>query len=238
MGVILVMVLYEEPSKARDAAARTRQGRVTFGNVLAFEHFLVLMAVIFTMQFVDRSLGPVLPLYLAGLGFPADRVAILSGIIFSTIAVAAAVGHHICGGLLRRRSARAIITTGACAAGIGVGLFLGLPRAVVLVLAAAGFGLAVGTAMTAAYTTAGSVMPPEVRGTGFGVLSSASLAAMALSPMASGFIGGRSLWLVFVVDLGLLLLIALLVQRMMGPGADERTVGAHHEAGGPVIDEE
>ena len=45
--------------------------RSTFRNVLAFENFLLLMAVIFGFQFVDRSFGPVLPLHVAALGVAA-----------------------------------------------------------------------------------------------------------------------------------------------------------------------
>ena len=45
-------------SRSSDAA-----GRVRFSSVLAFENFVLLMAVIFGLQFVDRSFGPILPLY-------------------------------------------------------------------------------------------------------------------------------------------------------------------------------
>lgn len=238
LGLVMVLVLYSEPPGARAARQRNGSARVTFGNVLAFEHFFVLMAVIFTMQFVDRSLGPILPLYLAHLGWPEDRVALFSGVLFSVIAVGAAIGHRIGGPLLDRHRAHALIVAGACAAGACLLLFLWPALGPVFVLAAAAFGVAVGTTMTTAYTTAGVVMPQEVRGTGFGVLSSASLAAMALSPMASGFIGGRSLALVFVVDLVLLLLVGTLVYRSMRPGAHGRAPEAHHEAGAVVVDEE
>ena len=44
---------------------------MTFRNVLAFENFVLLMGVIFGLQFVDRSFGPVLPLYVGELGTPA-----------------------------------------------------------------------------------------------------------------------------------------------------------------------
>ena len=42
---------------------RPRRGRVTFRNVLAFQNFILMMVVIFGLQFVDRSFGPVLPLW-------------------------------------------------------------------------------------------------------------------------------------------------------------------------------
>ena len=88
--------MYDE-RQAPHAGASAERGRVTFRNVLAFENFILLMAVIFGLQFVDRSFGPVLPLYVAELGTPVDRVPIVAGVIFSIAAGAGAVGHHVCG---------------------------------------------------------------------------------------------------------------------------------------------
>jgi hypothetical protein len=50
--------MYSEPAKV--ARHRESAERVTFGTVLAFENFLLLMLVIFLLQLVDRSFGPVL----------------------------------------------------------------------------------------------------------------------------------------------------------------------------------
>ena len=66
-----------------DAQKAAGKARVTFRNVLAFEHFVLLMGVIFAIQFVDKSLGPILPLYIAELGVTPERVPIVSGILFS-----------------------------------------------------------------------------------------------------------------------------------------------------------
>src|SRR5215213_5413280 len=99
-----LLILYEEPPLHRaDATVGTR---VSFTNVLAFENFLILMAAIFGLQIVDRSFGPVLPLYVAALGVPASRVALVSGAVFSSLACSAALGHHLCARLLQRWSAR------------------------------------------------------------------------------------------------------------------------------------
>ena len=71
------------------SAARPRmptpegEGRITFRNVLAFENFLLLMAVIFGLQFVDRSFGPILPLYVAELGTSHRPHSVVSGVLFS-----------------------------------------------------------------------------------------------------------------------------------------------------------
>ena len=81
--------------------------------------------------------------------------------------------------------------------------------------AAAVFGFGVGAAMTAAYTTAATVVPAAVRGTGFGVLTSASLVGMALSPVVSGIAGATDIRLVFAGDAAALCALAVLVRRVM-----------------------
>ncbi len=196
------------------------------------------MVVIFSMGFAERSLAPILPLYVVAIGFTPETVPIMSGALFSVIAVTAAIGHHICPPLLARHSARATIAAGALTAALGVLLMLVLPFTAVLLGAAAILGVSVGTAMTAAYTTAGNVMPEGMRATGFGMLSSASLTAMALSPVASGFIGGRSLRAVFLVDVLLLAIVALVVHRWMNPRAAAEPAVAATETPAPPVDEE
>jgi MFS family permease len=84
-----------------------------------------------------------------------------------------------------------------------------------LVLGTILFGAAIGTATTATYTAAGTLIPASVRGTGFGLLSTASLAGLAVSPIVSGMLGAVSLRGVFLLDTIALLLVATLVRRLM-----------------------
>ncbi len=237
VGLALVMVLYREPAKRITDSAQTAPARLTFRSVMAFEHFVVLMMVIFSLQFVDRSLAPILPLYVSSLGLSASQVPIISGVLFSIVAVTAAAGHHLGGPVLARHSLRATIAGGAGVAGLGV-LLMMVPATATLVVSTIVFGVAVGTAMTAAYTTAGDVMPEDMRATGFGVLSSASLTAMALSPVASGFIGGHSLRAVFLVDIILLAVVVIVVHRRMDPRARPRRPVVAPEPRAPLVDEE
>ena len=90
IALVLVFFLYDERitrAHARDDADGAAS--VTFRNVIAFENFLLMALVIFAFQFVDRSFGPVLPLFVGALGIPAARIAFLSGLLFS---IAAGVG--------------------------------------------------------------------------------------------------------------------------------------------------
>jgi len=216
IALVQLIVLYREPptvSQAAEDAAMAEQ--VTFRSVFAFENFLLLMGVIFAYQFVDRSFGPVLPLYVAAVGVPAARVAFVSGVLFSILACAAALGHHFCAALLARWSPRVIISRGAIVAAGASTAFIVASGPWSMALASALFGLSVGASMTAAYTVAATVVPPHVRGAGFGFLTSSSLVGMALSPVVSGFMAATDIRTVFGADAIVLLLVSILVGRVM-----------------------
>jgi MFS family permease len=224
-GLLLVFVMYDDRAvhaytsdgDAANAASGVESGagRVTFRSVLAFENFILMMAVIFGLQFVDRSFGPVLPLYVEQVGVAHTRVAVMSGVLFSIMACTGALGHHICGKLLGRYSARAVITAGAAVAAVG-SLLIGVTGNLwVMSAASVLLGVGIGAAMTAAYSAAGRVIPAGAHGTGFGVLTSASLVGMASSPFAAGFLGGASIRIVFFADVALMAVIAAAVQRRM-----------------------
>jgi DHA1 family multidrug resistance protein-like MFS transporter len=214
VAVVLVLFMYDE-RQAPHAATSTARGRVTFRNVLAFENFILLMAVIFGLQFVDRSFGPVLPLYVAELGTPADRVPIVAGVIFSIAAGAGAVGHHVCGALLRRAPARRVIASSVAVGAAGAVVYVLTGGVGLLFVATPLFGLAIGVATTAAYTAATSVIPAGARGAGFGLLTTASLAGLALSPIVNGMLAATSIRTVFLLDTVALIGLAVIVSRLM-----------------------
>jgi MFS family permease len=217
--------MYDERVTHALRGGASETGRVSFRNVLAFQNFILMMGVIFALQFVDRSFGPVLPLWVEQVGVAHGDVALVSGILFSVMALTGALGHHFCGKLLKRYSSRAVIATGAALAAAGSaclavsGSSIGVqPLAVhVGVMTAAAFvlGLGIGAAMTASYSAAGAVIPPGAHGTGFGVLTSASLVGMASSPFVAGLAGGSSLRVVFFADVALMAIVAVLVQTAM-----------------------
>jgi DHA1 family multidrug resistance protein-like MFS transporter len=215
VALIIVHALYDDGAIHAQAADVAETGRVTFRNVLAFRNFILMMSVIFGMQFVDRSFGPVLPLYVEQVGVTHTRVPLVSGALFSIMAFTGALGHHFCGKLLRHHTSRTVIAGGAAAAGLGAGLFAVSGNLWLMAAAAALFGFGVGVAMTASYSAAGAVIPPGAHGAGFGVLTSASLVGMASSPFIAGFLGGASIRIVFVVDLALMALLAAVVQKTM-----------------------
>ena len=218
IGLVLVFLMYDERAThdtPGEADVDADRGPVTFRHVLAFRNFLLLMAVIFAFQFVDRSYGPVLPLYIEGVGVPHDRVPLIAGVLFSIMACTGALGHHFCGQLLRHYPMRVVIAAGAAAAALGSAVLGSTGNLWAMAAASAVLGVGIGAAMTAAYTAAGAVIPAGAHGTGFGVLTSASLVGMAISPVAAGFVGGASIRVVFAVDVLFMTAIAIAVARTM-----------------------
>jgi MFS transporter, DHA1 family, multidrug resistance protein len=215
IALVAVTVMYDERVVMKRDAAGDQQSRVTFRNILAFENFILLMVVIFGLQFVDRSFGPVLPLFVSELGTSGTQVALLSGILFSLVAGAGAIGNQLCARLLDRLAARRVIAIMCAAAGCGVAAYLLAGNPWWLVLPTAVFGVAMGASTTAAYTAASSVIPSAARGAGFGLLTTASLVGLAVSPIASGLLAATSIRAVFLVDAAILGTLAFTVSRLM-----------------------
>lgn len=219
----IVFVMYDERIIEAHQPTREKTAAVTFRSVLAFENFLVMAAVIFALQFVDRSFGPVLPLYVQQLGTAASRVALVSGLLFSIAAGAGALGHHYCAAMLRRWTPPRLIVAVSLLGAAGAALYVWASDVRWLYLATPVFGMAIGAGMTASYTAAAHVIPSAARGAGFGILTGASLIGMAVSPVVCGFLGATSIRIVFVTDAVMLVVLAVIVRRFAvdassGPG--------------------
>ncbi len=220
-ALVLVLRLYTELPPAVAGAPVDGRGRAGYRSVLALANLPLLMTVIFAVTFVDRSVGPVLALYLEQIGVEDARVAVTAGWLFSLTAVAGAAGHHVCSYLLQRFPAVPVVVGAAGVTGAGAALYaLGLgpwPMAA----AAVSVGVGSGVATTAAYASAGDVIPHEVRGVGFGMLTGAALVGLAASPVVAGLLGATTLRGVFLVDVLLMAAIAMGVRRWMRAGSRE-----------------
>jgi MFS family permease len=215
VAFVLMLVVYVEPEPQHLETAVDGAPRVAFRNVVSFENFLLLMALIFGFTFIDRSLGPVLPLHLPAIGVTDARVATASGLIFSALACAAAFGHHLCAGFLRRWGSRRTLTTASLVSALGASGLVLAGDVWTFGGAALVFGVAIGTAMTAAYTAAAAAIPEGARAFSFGFLTSASLVGMAISPMIAGVLAHSGIRVVFGVDAALLLIFGVAVRQVM-----------------------
>jgi MFS family permease len=213
LAFVVLTVFYAEPAHhAQGAAARER---ISFRSILAFENFLLLTGLILAVQTIERSFGPVLPLYARELRSAGGQVELAAGILFSASAVMAAAGHQIAGTLLKRVTARAVLACALPVSAAGLLLFSTVSSLWALAVGFGMFGLGSGTAMTAAFTAAGSVIPRQAHGVSFGLLTSAMLFGTSFGPVLGGLIAGQSIRAVFVVGAIGLILLALVVRRLM-----------------------
>jgi MFS family permease len=209
----LVALMYTEPK--RTARTDRSEEHVSFSSVLAFENFLVLMLVIFSLQVVDRSFGPVLLLHVTQIGYPLGRAEVLVGFLFSTLALSAVVGHQLAAVLLKRTTARAVIIAAMLIAAVSLSTFALVDSAWLMLPAIGLFGLAAGTSLTTSFTAASSVVPRHAHGVGFGFLTGASLCGSAVSPVLSGLVAARSIPVVFLSGAAVMMMLVLVVRRVM-----------------------
>jgi DHA1 family multidrug resistance protein-like MFS transporter len=211
-AMLLIIVVYKDPIDAT-AAKKVRGGWEVFSQLIRLPGFLLALFVIFGLQTVDRSFGPVLPLFVSQVGVEGDRIPLIAGVLFSLGAVAAAVGSQLAPRLLQRRTAKRVIVSGTITAAIALGAIVVAPSVWILGMAIAIAGVAMGSSTTAIYSVAGGLLPPDAHSTGFGIMTTASLLGLAVSPVVAGLIGSAGLRIVFVADVFLLLLLGVLVIR-------------------------
>ena len=213
-AMLLVIVVYKDPIK-RAESAKARGGWSVFRELLRLPGFLLALFVIFALQTVDRSFGPVLPLFVAQVGVDSGRIALVAGILFSLGAASAAAGSQLAPRLLRRRTPRAVIVTGTVAAAVALSAIVVAPSVWILGAAIVVAGVAMGSSTTAIYSVAGGLLPADAHATGFGIMTTASLMGLAVSPVVAGLIGSAGLRIVFVADVVLLVIVGVLVWRAL-----------------------
>src|SRR5262249_48926821 len=116
--------------------------------------------------------------------------------------------------LLPGRTAAQIIVSFSALPGVPALISVAAPGALWLFLATPLFGFAIGISTTAAYTAAAGVLPAGARGAGFGLLTTASLAGLAISPIVSGLLGATSIRAVWALDVVSLAALAIAVHRL------------------------
>ncbi|MGE0812147.1 MAG: MFS transporter [Vicinamibacterales bacterium] len=214
LSVLLIAIAYREP-RSRHARASTRGLGEVFRGLAATPGFWMVFAVILGLQLVDRSFGPILPLYVERL-VPAGQVPLASGVLFSVAAIFAALGHRVASPLLGRWSSRVLIAGSALATAAGLLVLVLVPSLSAFAFALAVAGAAIGVGMTAAFASGGALLPADAHATGFGLMMTASLIGLAASPILAGFISGPGLAIVFEADILLMVVLAAAVWWMAG----------------------
>ncbi|HEX6163112.1 MAG TPA: MFS transporter, partial [Vicinamibacterales bacterium] len=221
-AMLLVLFVYQDPPR-RAAAAKTRGGWEVFSQLLRKPGFLLALFVIFGLQTVDRSFGPVLPLFVQQVGVDGGRIAFVAGVLFSLGAISAAAGSQIGPRLLKRRSAKTVLVGGTLTAAVALAAIVVAPSVWILAIAIVVAGTAMGAGTTTIYAVAGGLLPADAHATGFGIMTTASLMGLAVSPVVAGFIGAAGLRIVFVADVLLLLVLAGLIASRLRAQAKNKS---------------
>ncbi|MDQ3855606.1 MAG: MFS transporter, partial [Chloroflexota bacterium] len=100
LALLTVIVFYREERWLRQEARRRE--RLPWRSMLLLPALLPLVGVLFLSQFVDRSLSPVLPLYVQELGTRPSAVALYAGVLTSAGALASAAAAAGVGRLTNR----------------------------------------------------------------------------------------------------------------------------------------
>ena len=230
LALLLMIAFYKEP-RTRQARQASRGLLSVVRELAATPGFLLVLAAIFTLQTVDRSFQPILPLFIEQLGIPGPRIATVAGLLFSLVAACAALGHRAAHTIMHRSNPRRIIMTVAATLACALLLLAVVPSFWLLtaVLIVVSFGI--GVAMTAAYSVAGALLPADAHVTGFAVMTTASLVGLAFSPVLAGVVGASSLRVVFAVDVLLLVALGVAIASRLTPAAvaqveDDRPAGS------------
>ena len=186
----------------------TRDGIRDLRLATALPGFGSILGALFLTQMVDRSYGPILPLFVAHLGTPDNQVASFSGLVVSLGGTAMGISAGLGGVVASRWRVHPLLV-----ASLVAGVCLCAPMALVetpmqfLILRVL-IGLSAGGTVTLILSLANTRIPSESKGTAFGVISSATLLGTAISPLITGALAGFDLRLVFGLN-SLLYLVAL-----------------------------
>lgn len=219
-GVLLIFLLREERTTASPTPPRSRKetgGRRGLLGVLALPGFGATLVVLFLAQSADRSLQPILPLYLVEINTPPEQLATVTGLIISAGAIAASLSSAGFGRLARPGQTRWLVAASVAGGSLAM---LALPLVSfwggVLGLRVL-LGVASGGGVSLAFTLGARLVPPERAGLALGVLSACTGLGGAFAPLLGGIVGSHSLTTVFLANAALYGLAFLLTLTVLAP---------------------
>lgn len=214
LAFLLITYGYQE-RRASEGGASKKEGR-PLRQLFALPYFALVFFTILGINFIDRSFGPLLALYVGWLGAPPAMTATLSGLIISVGAIAAAISANVAGRWATPERIHRVLLASLVAGGL-----LCLPIALAtawwqLLILRPLLGLMAGGSLTLAFTLGSLSLPKDGRAAAFGVLSSAALLGTATSAPLLGLLAQlslRAIWLFDAALYGVLVICLWLVLR-------------------------
>ncbi len=231
IALLMINRLYKDPEVAAGDVPGKSERTLSFRQAVAIPSFGVMLAVLFFVNFVERSFAPVIPLLIISLGTRPNNVAKTAGMIISTGLLAEAVSAIMLGNRLKKGRVRRILLLR-----LSAGALLCLPMGLVwtslqLLVLRLTLGLLAGGCMVVIYTLGSLVIPKETRATSFSFLASASLLGAALGPVVAGFLTHASIRTIFFFNSLVFLMLLLYAWRGIGPAVEAAGRAATGAAG-------
>jgi MFS family permease len=185
-----------------------------------------LLVVLFVGTFAQRSLQPLIPLFVASTGVAPGTVASVTGLIVAGGALTATLSANLASRLVVHVPHARLLVVALSACACGSGLLVCSHTALQFGLLRGALGLFDGSILTLAYGLGASVIPVAHRASAFGVLHSGAQIGSAVSPMLSGVLAAVSLRLAFLSNAALLCGGVWVAWRGLGARQKDRRAAA------------
>lgn len=184
----VVLLGAREPRKTVAPAARRAGPLAALRPSALSRPLLLLIGMIFLVQFSLQMLSPVLPLFIQQLAHTSDRVATLVGIVLGAGGIASAIGAVTCGRAADRFGRLRVLrwlTAGGAASQLAQVAAPSIPPLAIM----RGFsGLFTGGLAASTNASIGELAPASSRGAAFGVSGSAFSLGNAFGPLLGGLL--------------------------------------------------
>lgn len=198
--VAFLLMRFAWRSDAADRATAPHRSSISLWRAARAPAFLAVLFALFLTQAVDQSFAPILPLFVALLEGSDTNAPLWTGVIVSAAAIAATLSATTVGRLAAKwHPQRILLFTLGAGALICLPLMASASTAQLLTWRVL-LGLLAGGSATLAYAVGGGHLPDDVRGAGFGLMTSAALIGGAISPFVFGLLAGFDLRLPFGIN--------------------------------------
>ncbi|MGI8854754.1 MAG: MFS transporter [Thermomicrobiales bacterium] len=186
-SIIASLVFFWLFDSAHDRAATPKRKERASLSVLAhLPGFLAIMVTLVSIRFIERTFGPLIPLYVQHLHAPDRLLGTISGAVITIGSVAAAIAATTMGRLSRGRSPRNLLLitlTGGCLVLIPITLAQQWWQ---LLFLRPMLDIFIGGNTTLAYAIAARALPEQWKLTAFGTLGGLAMIGNAAAPFVAG----------------------------------------------------
>jgi MFS family permease len=237
--VVASVVFFWLFDAAHDRAAAPKRTERASPSVLAhLPGFLAIMVTLVSISFIERTFGPLIPLYVQHLHAPERLLGTIAGAVITIGSVAAAIAATTMGRLSRGRNPRNLLLitlTGGCLVLIPITLAREWWQ---LLFLRPMLDIFIGGNTTLAYAIAARALPEQWKLTAFGALGGLAQIGNAAAPFVAGAVTDvtHSLRTIFGMDAvlyGVLILWALKSIHLVDEDATPAAVARQKAVGAP-----